>query len=72
MKVVVIGGSGLIGTKLVKNLRERGQQLAAASPSSRANTSLVTNWLKRCDEDALGADSLRVACRLCNQNRKVG
>jgi uncharacterized protein YbjT (DUF2867 family) len=29
MKVVVIGGSGLIGTKLVKNLRERGQQVVA-------------------------------------------
>jgi uncharacterized protein YbjT (DUF2867 family) len=47
MKVVVIGGSGLIGTKLVKNLRERGQQVVAATPSSGANTSLVTNWLKR-------------------------
>jgi uncharacterized protein YbjT (DUF2867 family) len=38
MKVVVIGGSGLIGTKLVKNLRERGQQVVAASPSTGVNT----------------------------------
>ncbi len=38
MKIVVIGGSGLIGKKLVKNLRERGQEATAASPSSGVNT----------------------------------
>lgn len=38
MKIVVIGGSGLIGTKLVKNLRQRGQEAVAASPSSGVNT----------------------------------
>ena len=32
MKIVVIGGSGLIGTKLVNKLRERGHQAVAASP----------------------------------------
>jgi uncharacterized protein YbjT (DUF2867 family) len=32
MKIVVFGGSGLIGTKLVKNLRERGHDVIAASP----------------------------------------
>jgi uncharacterized protein YbjT (DUF2867 family) len=38
MKIVVIGGTGLIGTKLVNNLRQRGQEVVAASPSSGVNT----------------------------------
>src|ERR1700736_6587712 len=38
MKIVVIGGTGLIGTKLVHNLRQQGHELVAASPSSGVNT----------------------------------
>jgi uncharacterized protein YbjT (DUF2867 family) len=38
MKIVVIGGSGLIGTKLVNILRQRGHNVVAASPSSGVNT----------------------------------
>lgn len=38
MKIVVIGGSGLIGTKLVNNLRQRGHEVVAASPSSGVDT----------------------------------
>src|SRR5437764_13039854 len=38
MKLVVIGGSGLIGTKLVKNLRQHGHEVVAASPSSGVTT----------------------------------
>jgi len=34
MKIVVIGGTGLIGSKLVKKLRDQGQEVVAASPSS--------------------------------------
>jgi uncharacterized protein YbjT (DUF2867 family) len=34
MKIVVIGGSGLIGSKLVNTLRARGHDPVAASPSS--------------------------------------
>ena len=34
MKIVVIGGSGFIGSKLVKNLRKRGHNVVAASPAS--------------------------------------
>jgi len=37
MKIVIIGGSGLIGKKLVKSLRERGHEAVAASPSSGVN-----------------------------------
>ncbi len=38
MKIVVIGGSGLIGSKLVIKLREHGHEAIAASPSSGVNT----------------------------------
>jgi uncharacterized protein YbjT (DUF2867 family) len=38
MKIVVIGGSGLIGSKLVTQLREHGHEAAAASPNSGVNT----------------------------------
>jgi uncharacterized protein YbjT (DUF2867 family) len=37
MKLVVIGGTGLIGSRLVKKLRERGQEAVAASPASGVN-----------------------------------
>jgi len=38
MKIVVIGGSGFIGSKLVPKLRERGHEAIAASPNSGVNT----------------------------------
>jgi uncharacterized protein YbjT (DUF2867 family) len=38
MKIVVIGGSGLIGKNVVKDLRQRGHDVMAASPSSGVNT----------------------------------
>src|SRR5258706_9033825 len=38
MKIVVIGGTGLIGSKLVKQLREHGQEVVAASPASGVNS----------------------------------
>jgi uncharacterized protein YbjT (DUF2867 family) len=38
MKIVVIGGSGLIGTKLVNKLRESGHEALAGSPASGVNT----------------------------------
>ena len=38
IKIVVIGGSGLIGTKLVNNLRQWGHEVVAASPSTGVNT----------------------------------
>jgi uncharacterized protein YbjT (DUF2867 family) len=38
MKIVVIGASGLIGTKLVSNLDERGHETVAASPETGVNT----------------------------------
>jgi uncharacterized protein YbjT (DUF2867 family) len=38
MKIVVIGGTGLIGSKLVEKLRARGQEAVAASPSTGVDT----------------------------------
>ncbi|MDR5753132.1 MULTISPECIES: SDR family oxidoreductase [unclassified Caballeronia] len=38
MKIVVIGGSGLIGSKVVSELRARGHEALAASPASGVNT----------------------------------
>src|SRR5438874_1889726 len=38
MKVVVIGGSGLIGSKVVSRLREHGHEAVAASPATGVNT----------------------------------
>jgi uncharacterized protein YbjT (DUF2867 family) len=38
MKIVVIGGSGRIGSKLVQKLRDKGHEVVAASPSTGVNT----------------------------------
>lgn len=38
MKFLVIGGTGLIGSKVVARLRDRGHTVIAASPSSGVNT----------------------------------
>ncbi|RKH68408.1 SDR family oxidoreductase [Corallococcus llansteffanensis] len=38
MKIVVIGGTGLIGTKLANRLRGQGHEVVAAAPSSGVNT----------------------------------
>ncbi len=37
MKIVVIGGSGLIGSKVVARLRQRAHEVLAASPSTGVN-----------------------------------
>src|SRR6187397_47662 len=38
MKVVVIGGTGLIGSKLVRALTEHGHEAVAAAPNTGVNT----------------------------------
>ena len=38
MKIVVIGGTGLIGSKVVAKLKQKGHEVLAASP----NTGVVT------------------------------
>src|SRR4029077_4251646 len=38
MKIVVIGGTGLIGSKVVANLRQKGHEVLAAAPNTGVNT----------------------------------
>jgi uncharacterized protein YbjT (DUF2867 family) len=38
MKLVIIGGTGLIGSKLVTTLREQGHEAVAAAPATGVNT----------------------------------
>ncbi|QEX22910.1 LysR family transcriptional regulator [Hypericibacter adhaerens] len=38
MKIVVIGGTGLIGSKVVSHLREKGHEVIAGAPSTGINT----------------------------------
>lgn len=52
MKIVVIGGTGLIGTKVVRNLRGLGHDAVPASPQSGVNT--ITG--EGLDEALAGAD----------------
>jgi uncharacterized protein YbjT (DUF2867 family) len=43
MKIVVIGGSGRIGSKVIKNLRERGPVAVAADLNTGINTIFQTS-----------------------------
>lgn len=38
MKIVVIGGTGLIGSKVVEKLKQKGHELTAAAPNTGVNT----------------------------------
>src|SRR5437868_2551738 len=38
MKIVIIGGTGLIGSKTVERLRKKGHEVVASSPSTGVNT----------------------------------
>jgi uncharacterized protein YbjT (DUF2867 family) len=44
VKIVVIGGTGLIGSKLVTRLGEHGHQAVAASPNTGVNTLTGPAW----------------------------
>ncbi|HMA74436.1 MAG TPA: NAD-dependent epimerase/dehydratase family protein, partial [Xanthobacteraceae bacterium] len=38
MKIVVIGGTGLIGSKVVEKLKRKGHEAIAAAPNTGVNT----------------------------------
>jgi uncharacterized protein YbjT (DUF2867 family) len=44
MKIVIIGGTGLIGSKLVARLRERGHDALAAAPNTGVDTITGRAW----------------------------
>ena len=56
MKIVVIGGSGLIGSKLVRKLLEHGHQAVPASPSSGVNTLIGEGLAEVLDSAAVVVD----------------
>jgi uncharacterized protein YbjT (DUF2867 family) len=48
MGIVVIGGTGLVGSKLVALLRHRGEQVRAASPMTGVDTLTRSRLPPRC------------------------
>lgn len=47
MKIVVIGGTGLIGSNVVNRLRRDGHETVAASPGTGVNTITGEGWRRR-------------------------
>ena len=58
MKIVVIGGTGLIGSKLVTKLSERGHEAVAASPRLGVNTITGEGLAAALDGSAVVVDVL--------------
>ncbi len=54
MKILVIGGTGLIGSKLVNKLREHGHEAVAASPDTGVN-SVTGEGLSERSEGCIGS-----------------
>jgi uncharacterized protein YbjT (DUF2867 family) len=46
MKILVIGGTGLIGSKLLNKLREHGHEAVAAAPNTGSTLSQAKDWPK--------------------------
>ena len=59
MKIVIIGGTGLIGTKLVSKLRQKGHEVIPASPRTGVNT--ITG--EGLDHGAFGCRDCRRCCK---------
>jgi len=57
MKIVVIGGTGLIGSKTVAILRQGGHEVIAASPNSGVNTITGATLFRRRPQPASGTMS---------------
>ena len=61
MKIVVIGGTGLIGSKLVQTLRERGHDALAAAPKTGVNTITREGLAQAIDGAAVVVDGANAA-----------
>src|SRR5260370_667321 len=71
MKIVVIGGSGLIGSRLVTKLREQGHEAVAASPNSGVN-SLTGEGLSEALKGAAADDVTSAVGRIATGARVNG
>jgi uncharacterized protein YbjT (DUF2867 family) len=56
MKIVVIGGTGLVGSKLVSKLREHGHEAVPASPNTGVNTLTGEGLAEALDGSAVVVD----------------
>ena len=65
MKIVVIGGTGLIGSKTVAILREEGHEVVAGSPKSGVN-SITGKGLK----EAMAGGFDQLDCPTAGQRRR--
>lgn len=61
MRVIVVGASGAIGTRLVRQLRERGHEVVGTSRSSAKSERLRALGAEPLVLDALNADAVRTA-----------
>ena len=57
MKIMVIGGTGLIGSKVVEKLKQKGHEAIAAAPNTGVNT-VTGEGLKEAMADAQVATDL--------------
>jgi uncharacterized protein YbjT (DUF2867 family) len=55
MKILVIGGTGLIGSKVVETLKQNGHEAIAASPNTGVNT-ITGEGLKEARLGRIGFD----------------
>src|SRR5262249_42125154 len=60
MKIVVIGGTGLIGSKTVAILHEEGHEVVAGSPKSGVNTVRISFWPSPLSPTAFRAALMRL------------
>ena len=67
MKIVVIGGTGLIGSKVIEKLKQNGHEAIAAAPNTGVNT-ITGEGLK---EAMAGAQEMRPDIERRVRNRRT-
>ena len=68
MKIVIIGGTGLIGTKLASKLRQKGHEVVAAARSTGVNA--ITG--EGLDKALSGAEIVVDVANSRSEERRVG
>jgi uncharacterized protein YbjT (DUF2867 family) len=70
MKIVVIGGTGLIGSKVVEKLKQKGHEVIAAAPNTGVNT-ITGEGLKEAMAGAQVVIDLAPRCRRAGPDRQT-